>query len=342
MEELTVKTATISSIIFLILVILIFEMSSGADTTIHADEMNVSADLKSEHNEEEMIMEMNPEDNLEVPLPDTVSKDDVTISINMISKMVHISFSVKGGTFNVAGVVNTASQISQISYQSDNGMISIDISLNDYYETVWCLKEKRLYMRFLSLEKEKPVVIVDPGHGGTDVGADQNGTYEKNITMSVCRKLKKLTMNEEFKIYLTREGDCYPAVEERAAFANTLQPDLFVSVHANWYDDPSINGTSVLYNSLNGTEMNSSYWLADILDEEVHKSMGTVDMGLVEGNSIYVVRYTKVPAALVELGFMTNESDFSILISEEGQNNAANGLYKGIKRALCELGKVGK
>lgn len=340
MEELTVRTATISSIVFLLLIIIVFEISSGYSTKIHAKEPGNQAIVTSEDNKEEPVMEMNPDDNLVIPVPDSVAKEDVTVTVDMIVKAVNINFNVNGTTFDVANVINTAAQISQISYQSEKDTISIDILLNDYYETVWCFKDGNLYMRFLPIDRNMPVIMIDPGHGGSDVGANINGIFEKNITMSVCRKLKELSVNQPFKLYFTREGDLYRSVEERAEYANIIQPDLFVSVHVNWYEDSAINGTSVLYNSLNGAEMNSSNWLASILDEEVTKSMGTGDMGLVDGKSIYVVRYTKAPAALVELGFITNQADFNLLVSEEGQSNAAEGLFNGIKRALHEQGKI--
>lgn len=340
MDELTVKTAAVSSILFLIFLVAVFEISSGYSSEIHAKEPVAAENTLVHDKNEEPTIEMNPDDNLVVPLPDTVTKDKVSVSVDMISKKVIISFSVSTSTFDVANVVNTAVQINQITYQSDKDMISINIQLKDYYETVWSFVDGKLYMRFLPIDRSRPLVVVDPGHGGTDVGADKGGIYEKNITMSICRKLKSFCANEPFKLYFTREGDFYPTVEERAEFANILQPDLFVSVHANWYDDPSINGTGVLYNTLNGTDINSSYWLASILNEETIKAMGTANMGLIDGNSIYVVRYTKVTAALVELGFMTNESDLNIMTSEEGQNNAARGLCNGIKRALKENGKM--
>lgn len=340
MDELTVKTATVSSILFLILILFVFEISSGYGSEIHAKEPAEVENTLVGKKDEEPAIEMNPNDNLVVPIPDSVSDDNVNISVDMISKKVNISFNVSGSTFDVANVINTALQIQQITYQSDNDVVSVAIQLKDYYETVWCFLDGKLYMRFLPIDRSVPIVVVDPGHGGSDVGADKGGIYEKNITMSVCRKLKAIAYNQPFKVYFTREGDLYPTVEERAAFANIIQPDLFISVHANWYDDPSVNGTSVLFNSLNGTDINSSYWLAGIMNDEVRKAMGTADMGLLEGNTIYVVRYTKVTAALVELGFMTNESDLNIMTSEEGQNNAAKGIYNGIVRALKELGKI--
>lgn len=304
MEELTVRTATISSIIFLILIIAVFEFSSGHSTKIHAKEPNDLAIGVSDKGREEQTIEMDPEDNLVIPVPGTVAEKDVAITADMISKSVNVSFSVNGTTFDVAGVTNTASQIAQISYRSEKDIISIDIALNDYCETVWCFKDGNLYMRFFAFDKSGITVLADPGHGGSDAGANINGIFEKNITMEVCRKLKALCANQPFKIYFTREGDLYRAVEERAEFANTIQPDLFVSVHVNWYDDPAVRGTSVLYNSLDGTGISSSYWLASILHDEVKGSLGIGDMGLTDGKSIYVVRYTNAPAALVELGFL--------------------------------------
>lgn len=340
MDKVTLRASVISGILFLVAIILIFELSPGFSQRIKANptEKEVSGDKNAKSAVK--TMEMDPNDNLDIPIPEGVTESDITVSSNMIYKSVNISFDVKDNTFDVAGVKNTAKQITQISYSSDNGRIDISISLGGHYNVKWLYQDNHLYVRFFDINNSAVKVLVDPGHGGNDVGANRDGIFEKNITLSVCQKLKELAEDDEFELYFTREDDTYSSVEERAAFANETGPDLYVSVHINWYDEGDIQGTSVLYNSLNGTDKGSSYWLADILDRAVVKQLGTVDKGPVEGDSIYVVRYTQAPAALIELGFMTNDNDLNIINSDEGQAKAAKGIYEGIKQALTESNKI--
>lgn len=337
MDRVTLKTSVISAILFLVVMVLIFEMSPGFSQGIKAYEPAENVTKEDADESQYQTMEMNLEDNLVIPLPDGVKADDVMVNSNTMYKSVNISFNVNDDTFDVASVKNTASQITQISYKSDNGRIYISISLGGFYNVKWIIRDNCLYMRFFDINSGKVKVLIDPGHGGNDVGANRDGVFEKNITLSVCNKLKKLAADDEFDLYFTREDDTYVSVEERSAFANATNPNLYVSVHINWYDESDVSGTSVLYNTLKGNDKGSSYWLADILDREVVKELGTVDKGPMEGDSIYVVRYTNAPAALIELGFMTNDNDLSILNSEEGQEKAAKGIYNGIKEALKTL-----
>lgn len=339
MNDMLAKIAAISSIIFLIGIIIIFQLGTETNLSAQAKEIDnkIKANAAAQENE---TMEMNLNDNLEIPISNNISKNDVIITKDMLRKSVQISFSVANSTFDISKVVNTAKQIAKIDYSSSKDKMNISISLNNYYDTVWCFKGGYLYMRFFDPLNGQPVIVVDPGHGGYDVGADKGDIYEKNISLAICSKLKAISKNDKFKIYFTRETDTYPTVEERVQFVNNIHPDLFISVHCNWYDNDVINGTGVLYNEKNNSSINSSYWLANIVNDELNKSCGMANKGLMEGNSIYIVRRSEVPVALAEIGFMSNDSDLKILMSDKGQQNAANGIHNSIIRALKELGKI--
>lgn len=113
--------------------------------------------------------------------------------------------------------------------------------------------------------KEKPIVVaVDAGHGGEDPGArGRSGLLEKDVTLSIARKLVKLINAEPgMKAVLTRDGDYYVGLRERVAKARKLQADLFVSVHANAYKDRDMHGTAVYTLSNRGATSEQARWLA--------------------------------------------------------------------------------
>ena len=341
MNDRTVDYAALSGIIFLICIIIVFELIPTE--RVNTKTVNQVHLTKNEDNNGEghhISMEMNRDDNMEIPLPDSIDYDDIDVTYDIIEKRVNIYFELNKDNIDVTKVINTTDKTEGISYKSENGKLNIEIILNDYYQTKWDVNNGWLYVRFFPIDRSKPVVVIDPGHGGFDVGANVNNIYEKDINLSVCRKIEEMNAGSDIQIISTRGEDYYHSVEERAAFANTFSPDLFVSVHINWYQDAGINGTSVLYNSVNGEAFGTSYWLAGILQKNVVKSLGTFDMGLEDGKSIYVVRYVNVPSALVELGFITNQSDLQILTSEDGKRKSAAGVYEGIRQALKEMGKI--
>ncbi|HBU05891.1 MAG TPA: hypothetical protein DEA95_04780 [Nitrospiraceae bacterium] len=87
-------------------------------------------------------------------------------------------------------------------------------------------------------------IVLDPGHGGRDPGAvGPNGLYEKDVVLDIALKLKKaLSENQAFKVFLTRERDIFIPLEERTAFANSKNADLFISIHANASPNRSARG----------------------------------------------------------------------------------------------------
>jgi len=96
-----------------------------------------------------------------------------------------------------------------------------------------------------------------------------------------------------------------------------------------------INGTQVMYSESDTKDLGSRH-LAQLCLDEVTGATGSTDKGLVEGDSIYIIRTSEVPVALIEVGFMTNQAELDNLNSEEYQKKTAQGIYQAIHRALEE------
>ena len=107
-------------------------------------------------------------------------------------------------------------------------------------------------------------VVLDPGHGGEDPGAvGRGGSYEKNVTLEVARRLKaKIDELPNMRTVLTRDGDFFIPLHERVRKARGVQADLFVSVHADAFIKPSARGSSVFVLSENGASSSAARWLA--------------------------------------------------------------------------------
>ena len=107
-------------------------------------------------------------------------------------------------------------------------------------------------------------VVLDPGHGGEDPGAvGRGGSYEKNVTLEVARRLKaKIDELPNMRTVLTRDGDFFIPLHERVRKARGVQADLFVSLHADAFIKPSARGSSVFVLSENGASSSAARWLA--------------------------------------------------------------------------------
>jgi len=128
-------------------------------------------------------------------------------------------------------------------------------------------------------------VAIDPGHGGEDPGAvGKRGTLEKNVTLSIARRLAALIDDQpNMRVLLTRDGDHFVPLRERVAKARRVQADLFVSVHADAWIKPDVRGSSVFALSERGATSSAAAWLArreNEADQIGGINLGTHDAGL--------------------------------------------------------------
>jgi N-acetylmuramoyl-L-alanine amidase len=274
-----------------------------------------------------------------IKLPSGVNENNTKINKDLINKKICVTFPKGPSEYDFSNIKVDNVNIINVYHSIDNDMVNIELQCAKVMDCMPCFDNGELFLDlFKPSEVEMPVVVIDPGHGGYDVGATAKGIYEKDIDLEICLMLKQLLDSENILVYYTRLDDSYPTVEERVDFANEIMPDLFISVHSNAFEDSSISGTSVLYNTKDKNEKNS-LWLSKIMCEKLIESCNTYDKGVIAGNEIHIVRNSKTPIALLEIGFMSNPEDFEMITSTSGQIKIARGIYNGIIRALTELGK---
>lgn len=219
----------------------------------------------------------------------------------------------------------------------------IMLQLNHVY--VHILYEDENYY-YIDLRKPKEVynkiLVIDAGHGGKDPGAvSKDGKiYEKEINLKILNELKDLLDKDDVKVYYTRTKDETIYLRPRVTLANEVDCDFFISIHCNSNEYTGPNGTEILYYDHVNDNV-KTIDLARILSEEISgtvslKSGGTVQM---KDDDIFILANSKVPAVIIETGYMSNLSDLKYLLSEDGQKNLAQGIYNGIWRAYDELMK---
>lgn len=179
--------------------------------------------------------------------------------------------------------------------------------------------------------EEKFKVVIDPGHGGKDVGAQGvSGKYEKDFTLSLSEKVKNLLDKESHIVaFMTRSDDRFLSRESlyRPKFANKLKADLFVSIHGNTFEDATVSGTEVFYYH------NNSRMLAEILQKHVVEATGFRDRGA-KKEDFFVLTDTEMPSALIEVGYLTNPEDESKMWDDDFQNKVAMAIVEGIKEYI--------
>lgn len=176
------------------------------------------------------------------------------------------------------------------------------------------------------------IVVLDPGHGGSDPGTIHNGVQEKSITYNILYKYAKDYFNgsdSTVKAYWTRTNDSFISLSDRAAFAKKVGADLFISLHMN-SASPTANGTETYYSTVNNkTQSNglSSAKLASIFQNGIVNTFDFYNRKVKTANYA-VIKNNTVPGILIELGFMSNSSDFAKLTNSNNQKEYAAKIYE--------------
>ena len=169
----------------------------------------------------------------------------------------------------------------------------------------------------------KGIVVIDPGHGGTDYGAVRAGINEKDITLDVSKRIEAMLVSKGYKVYMTRRDDSAPSLQERVDLSEDSKPDVFVSVHVNASVKSDIYGVE-------------THWYHDYSNEfaqTVHrhlvKNIPTNDRGLFK-SQFYVINHTTAPAILVEMGFLSNDAERAMLVTDKRKQQVAKSVTDGI------------
>jgi N-acetylmuramoyl-L-alanine amidase len=210
-------------------------------------------------------------------------------------------------------------------------------------------------------------IVIDPGHGGKQHGAiSESGVSEKDITLDIALRLRRLMENAPFEVLMTRQTDESLPLEKRVAFANTSNADLFVSIHVNWMEpreirpletyyvgatnDPAVIKLAGIENRDSGysladyrrlldkiyldTRRDESYMLAKTINTELYQSLSQINPEL-ENRGVKMAPFavligTQMPAVLAEVSCLSNEDDVKLLTNADYREKIAQALLRGI------------
>jgi N-acetylmuramoyl-L-alanine amidase len=221
-------------------------------------------------------------------------------------------------------------------------------------------------------------IALDPGHGGEDPGASgSNGSREKDIVLAIAKRLKaKLEESPNMRVMLTRDGDYFVPLGKRVEKARKVQADLFVSIHADAFVQPTARGSSVFVLSEKGASSTAARWLADKenqadtiggvnvknhdrqlasvlfdlsttaqindslkLGKSVLGEIGGINRlhkGSVEQAGFAVLKAPDIPSILIETAFISNPEEEAKLLDDGYQNQLADAIVKGIRRYFAK------
>lgn len=196
--------------------------------------------------------------------------------------------------------------------------------LDDSAETV---------MLELPWNREETEIILDAGHGGKDQGSSYGEVLEKDINLEITKKTKDILKKSGYQVKLTREDDTFINIHERANYANKKNAKVFVSIHCNSLEKGQADGIETFY--AESKEMDSKP-LAQAIQTNASKKTEALDRGVKTADYV-VIKETEMPAALVEVGFLSDANERELLQQEEYQQKLAEGIAAGILEYLEAL-----
>jgi N-acetylmuramoyl-L-alanine amidase len=250
------------------------------------------------------------------------------------SKITNIDF-IKGAKVN----------LSEINYEEDKNLFTVNfikLTEDENYIHLDYRNDKKIVI-FIK-KKQSPLkykVVVDPGHGGVDVGAKYGELFEKDLNLKITNYMVDNLRYNGCRVIFTRNKDVEldkletKDLTKRADLANNENADAFVSVHINSNTSNEFKGVSTYYYDEIDNQQNNKSKLANAIQKELIKSGTWADMGI-HGGDLAVLRLTKMPSVLVECGFITNDLDRDRLSSDDTLVGFGLNISNGIMKYLSE------
>lgn len=182
------------------------------------------------------------------------------------------------------------------------------------------------------------LIVIDPGHGGSDPGTISANLkmHESEIVLDISMRYNKLLTEAGFRTYMTRVDNLNKSLklslQERVDVANSLNADLFISIHANSFTSNTVNGIETFYYSAD----TSGKKLAEMFQTEMIKDLNMTNRGAKPGD-LFVLKNTTMPAVLAETGFLSNASDEAKLATNEYRQKVAEAMFKATVRYFEEI-----
>ena len=213
-------------------------------------------------------------------------------------------------------------------------------TLNKITFLLFCLVSLNLsYAQKGKDQARNPIVVIDPGHGGKDVGATtKTGIKEKDIALGIASKIVVLNnrlVENPLVLFLTRYTDTLISLGDRTQLAKKLKADIFISIHCNQALNKTASGTEVFIHPKSEVQTSASAYLGFTIQKGLADLLGLKKRGIKYGN-FQVLRdnHNSFAAILLELGFLSQTDEANYLSKEESQYAIALNILQSIIKFL--------
>ncbi|MDP4182935.1 MAG: N-acetylmuramoyl-L-alanine amidase [Bacillota bacterium] len=203
------------------------------------------------------------------------------------------------------------------------------------------------------IDPNSGIIVIDPGHGGIDGGTTRQGILEKDINLDISQKLKVYLEQMGYKVVMTRENDMslenlsgkdgtrhQKDLNARVDIINSNNAQLFLSIHGNCHvKNLNADGSLVFFNNRFQQNKTLAYCVQRALNNIIVDGKKRTIHDPVEGN-YFLLNNAKIPGAIVETGFLTNEAELRYLMRDSFRDQIAIAIAQGVYKYLVEQKRV--
>lgn len=188
------------------------------------------------------------------------------------------------------------------------------------------------------IENDK-IIVVDPGHGGMDIGASIGDIYESDLVLEISYKIKEVLEKNGYMVILTRTNKdslCSGKfikkedMNKRINIINNSNAKVSISIHLNKFNIERYKGAQVFYSSIN----DENKILAQTIQDSLKNYLNNTDRSIVKRDNIYLLNRVRISCCLIECGFMSNKEELVLLQDEKYQYKFAEAILMGVNNYL--------
>lgn len=275
-----------------------------------------------------------------IPMPESVKAEEVVLENHYMDKELWVGIgSAQAQTYEefykTNSVYGNCNNVTNGLFETEKERICLRFALTGVYEYRSIFEDHTLYVEFLpSKEVYEKVIVIDPAYGGDDRGVTVDRVMSKDITLDIAKALKTMFDKSDIKVYYTRMDDSNPSAADRVDLSMETRADMLIRIEVSGDENSKLYGTSAVYNSQYFIPGFGNVELADLLEREVVTSISGKAGGLIEAApSDEVLGRSTVPAAAIQVGYLTNSQEAILLQREDYIKRIAEGIYNAVVKA---------
>lgn len=309
------------------------EISDVGQDEVYIEKTVDSVGQTTDSNDVHFVNEDSETEFLAIPLPPGTDPQSVTIENHYMESELHISLKIEDSTFyKTHALWGNRTNVTAGHYEELEDGVELVLLIDGIFEYRTVLEDDTLYVSFNNpKEIYDRIVVIDPLRGGADNGVVSGELYEKDIALTVAKKLKDKLDASDIKAYYTRMDDVNPTEEARVNLPNKVKADMYIRLSLDYFSDSSVYGITCIYNDEYFIPGFGNVELSDAVEKNVVTAVKGKALGLKSTEKTdYALIHSQVPSVTLKMGCLSNHQEAILLGKDDYTEKLAQGIYDAI------------